>query len=255
MSKRPPFQIKICGITRPNDAVAAVQAGADAIGLNFCPASPRFISMDRARKIVEAVQIAIQSKGWRRPVIVGVFVAASAAEIAEAVTECSLDAVQFHGQESISILNQFSRSLKNGKRLITVRVLRIPAYDSANMPPRKFDSGAGPVLDQMIQEANAWKDAGVDAILFDAAVPGELGGSGKTIDWSLVRQFEVGLPIILAGGLNPQNIARAIKESGVQAVDVASGVESSLGIKDELLLRQFVDCSGMRTDLDNLAQL
>lgn len=251
MTKRPPFQIKICGITSPADAVAAALAGADSIGLNFFPESPRFVDNIRAQRIVEALNFACGTKEIARPLVVGVFVNSNAAQIAKTVIDCPLDAIQFHGQESTEILSHLFESLQRIKPnsrhrgLLTIRVIRLPASSTIAALPELSSSGDRDTT-QMIDEALAWKDAGVDAILFDAAVPGEFGGSGKTIDWSLVRRFDVGLPLILAGGLNPQNVARAIEESGVQAVDVASGVESAPGMKDELLMQQFVYCTGLR---------
>jgi phosphoribosylanthranilate isomerase len=250
MTIRPPFQIKICGITRPNDAVAAALAGADAIGLNFFQGSPRFVSSVDARKIVGALEIAGQRGEIRRPLIVGVFVNSSPAKIAETVSHCFLDAIQFHGQESTEILHQLAESLigkathRSPKGLLTIRVLRL----STSSTLEEYQSptpGENQEFAQILTEAVAWKKAGVDAILLDSAAPGTFGGSGKKIDWSLVRQFDLGLPLILAGGLNPGNIAEAMAETGVLGVDVASGVESAPGIKDELLMRQFVHRSGL----------
>jgi phosphoribosylanthranilate isomerase len=215
------FRIKICGITRIEDAAVAAEAGADAIGLNFYAKSPRCVSLETAATIAQAVA--------GGPLVVGVFVNASAAEIAQAVASVPLGAIQLHGDEQ----PEFVDELPPG-----VPVIRAARIGTAGLA-----------------EAAAYRDACVAAgrplaaVLLDASVkvqPGEevvYGGSGHRLDWPRVaaeRGVLASTPVILAGGLTPVNVAEAISVSRCDGVDTASGVESSPGVKDHEMVRSFV---------------
>jgi phosphoribosylanthranilate isomerase len=209
------FTIKICGITRPEDARAAADAGADAIGLNFYPKSPRAIDVDRAQAIIAALPPGI--------VKVGVFVNALAEEVRHIFDELSLDLIQLHGDEPPDYL------AKLGGRP-AMKAFRAACAD-----------GLRAVLDYLA----ACHKLGCSPriVLLDAPVSKGFGGSGKLADWSLAREYQAlgGLPpLVLAGGLRPENVAEAIRATGARAVDTASGVESQPGIKDAVALAEFL---------------
>jgi phosphoribosylanthranilate isomerase len=207
------FTIKICGITTPGDARLALDAGADAIGINFCAASPRFVPPERALHITAA------AKGLTR---VGVFVNADAETVCGVYDGLALDAIQLHGDEPPSLLTEL------GRRPV-IRAFRVGL------------EGLRPVA-AYLAECNA---LGVTprAVLLDAHVDGQYGGTGVTANWQLIadqRGDLGGLPMILAGGLNCDNVAAAITATSADAVDVASGVESTPITKDDALVRRFV---------------
>jgi phosphoribosylanthranilate isomerase len=209
------FTVKICGITRPDDARAVAAAGADAIGLNFYPQSPRVIDLDRARAIIAELPAGM--------IKVGLFVNAPSAEICRTCDTLGLDLIQLHGDERPELLAAL------GKR-----------------PAMKAFRVAGPEGLQAI--ANYLEICRVRGcmprmILLDAPLARGFGGSGKLADWSLARQYiQNGNPpmLVLAGGLKAENVAKAIRETGATAVDTASGVESQPGIKDPATIRAFV---------------
>lgn len=219
------FQIKICGITRIQDALSAVAAGADAIGLNFFEGSKRFISAENARKISEQIRESESKQAFdlptRKVMRVGVFVNHTPDEILATTNSVGLDAVQLHGDEPSDFV----------ERLQAMRVIRAV----------RFRGEEDPAWVQATEEARAGQLAG---ILIDAFHPDVYGGSGKVVDWQRVAKLQEivkGTPLILAGGLTPSNVAQAVAESGLRAVDVASGVEVVPGIKDEELIKQFVE--------------
>jgi phosphoribosylanthranilate isomerase len=197
-------RVKICGITRPADAMDAVAAGADAIGLMFYERSRRWVTLDQAQAIARSVPPGIAR--------VGVFVDADEESIRHAIETCGLDTLQFHGDESPAFCERF-RPLRIWKafRVASVDVLRVIA---------RF-------------ETDAW--------LFDTAVPGQPGGSGQRFDWEIAVQAKaLGRPIVLAGGLTPENVRAAVERVRPFAVDVSSGVESAPGLKDAGKVRAFV---------------
>ena len=194
--------VKLCGITSVADAELCVAAGADAIGLNFYPRSPRCVSVDSARTIAASV------KG--RVLIVGVFVDASFETIAETIREVGLGCVQLHGDEPPELLARF---LPHAYKAIRVRDQR------------------------SIEDAQRY---GGEHVLLDAFVPGEPGGTGRTFAWELAAGLARKRRVTLAGGLVPGNVAAAIAAVRPYAVDVASGVERAPGIKDEALVRAFI---------------
>jgi phosphoribosylanthranilate isomerase len=211
------FAIKICGVTRAADAAAVAAAGGDAIGLNFFPGSPRAVTVDAARQIAASLPDSL--------VTVGVFVNSDAERIASVAAAVHLDWVQLHGQEPATLLAQLPHSLP------ILRAFRLRNGDAA------------PVANHL----EACRRAGrlPDAILVDAFDERAYGGTGKTLPWESLRDhrfLELGLPVVLAGGLTPANVGQAIAAAGkiVTAVDAASGVERSPGIKDGQRVSSFV---------------
>lgn len=196
-------RIKICGVTRERDAVRAADLGADFVGLNFWPGSPRCVSVESARRIAREVEGQLE--------IVGVFVDQQEAEIREIARRAGLDLLQFHGHEGPDAVALF------GDRAI--KVLR-----------------AGPDFDASIVDEfpDVW------GFLFDCEHPTLLGGSGVSWPYEAVAGLNLDKPVIVAGGLRPGNVVEAIARSGADIVDVSSGVESQPGVKDPELLKQFI---------------
>ena len=195
-------RIKICGITRADDARAAAGAGADAIGLVFYPPSPRYLSVERAVEIRDALPPFVQT--------VALFVNADAAQIAQVIGRVHPAMLQFHGDEAPDFCGQFG--------LPFVKACRIkPGTDA-----RAYLEPYG--------RATAW--------LVDSYVP-EYGGVGESFDWALVPK-ERSRPLILSGGLDRSNVGKAIRAVRPWGVDVSSGVESAKGIKDAGKMAAFV---------------
>lgn len=209
-----PLRIKVCGVTTPDDAAAVAATGADTIGLNFFAKSPRCVSLEQAREIADASGAALR---------VGVFVNHSAEQIAAAVQAARLDAIQLHGDEPLSLLGE----LPEGPPVI--RAVRVGP------------EGLAPAA-RLLEEADRMGRA-FAAVLVDAAAAGAYGGTGKAVDWARIareRRLLGGAPLILAGGLTPENVAEAIRQARPDGVDTASGVESSPGRKDAARAAQFV---------------
>lgn len=209
------FRIKICGITNVEDALAATHAGADAIGLNFYEKSRRFIDPRIAQQISAATPTDILK--------VGVFVNSSAREIESIVEQVNLDAIQLHGDEPSQLVGQLP------KNKAVIRAHRCGA------------DGLAPLTIYLTAARAAGRIP--DAVLIDADAGTEFGGTGERADWHRVaseRPMLENIPLILAGGLTPQNIAAAIATVQPTGVDVASGVESSPGKKDHSKLRDFI---------------
>jgi phosphoribosylanthranilate isomerase len=209
------FRIKICGITNATDALAVAEAGADAIGLNFYSKSRRFVDQKTAQQIVAVLPSEIMK--------VGVFVNDDKRSIESIASTVGLDAIQLHGDEQPAFIAVLPNKLK------VLRALRCTADINSR-------------LSQFVQECEA---AGrlPDAVLLDADAGAEYGGTGECADWDLIAQHRESLsdvPLILAGGLTPTNVAGGITAVGPTAVDVASGVESSPGKKDHSKLRDFI---------------
>jgi phosphoribosylanthranilate isomerase len=243
-----PFQIKICGITTPQDAIDAISCGADAIGLNFYRESPRFVDESVAKTILESITAHHEStnisptasnatNNAANPKIVGVFVNLSAPEVVRKTVTLNLDGIQLHGDETPSVVSEIRRHLQEfGYSCELIRAIRNqPASDELAEPSAEASG--------VEAEIAAWSEAGINAILLDAAVPGEFGGTGKVLDWRTVPRLAQKVPLILAGGLNPGNVASAIEISKVRSVDVASGVESSPGRKDPTKVKAFVQAA------------
>lgn len=208
------FRIKICGITSTGDALSAVEAGADAIGLNFYERSPRYIQPNLAREIADCLPANVAK--------VGVFVNMPAESVSAIADEVGLDYVQLHGDEPPELLTEL------GDRPV-IRAFRCR------------DSDGRPVLDYLQQ----CQRLGVRpaAVLLDAYVAGQFGGTGAKLDWAAVNNLQESLkdiPVLLAGGLTADNVAAAIATARPHGVDVASGVEASPGKKDARLVERFV---------------
>lgn len=196
-------RVKICGITRVEDALTAVAHGCDAIGLVFYGPSPRNVDIQGAAEIVAALPPFVSS--------VGLFVDAMPGEINTVLAEVQLDLLQFHGEESPDACRLYG--------LPYMKAVRV--RDDTNL----------------LQYATQYQDA--RALLLDAFLPGVAGGTGHVFDWSLIpQQFPV--PVVLAGGLTPDNVAGAIRQVRPYAVDVSGGVEESKGIKSAAKIAAFM---------------
>lgn len=210
------FQIKICGITSTADAQMCADLGADALGLNFYPRSPRCITLVQAAEIVAHLPTTICK--------VGLFVNATAGEIKAAHERLGLDLVQLHGDEPPELVAE----------LQPLRVMRAFRCTSDLKPvvaylARCHALGVSPA-----------------SILLDAYRAGEYGGTGAVADWSAIASSRTdfgGIPLVLAGGLNATNVAAAIAQVAPAAVDTASGVESSPGKKSEEFVRAFIEAA------------
>jgi phosphoribosylanthranilate isomerase len=197
-------RIKICGITNLDDALLAAELGADALGFIFYPPSPRYVAPDAARQIIAQLPPFVTS--------VGVFVNEAAAVVQELAAQVGLDWIQVHGRES----PDYCRSL--GRRVL--KGLRIKDAES-------------------LKELQPFQGA-VHAFLLDTYKKGQVGGTGEIFDWELAREAQKYGQIVLAGGLTPENVARAIKIAQPQAVDTASGTEAAPGRKDPAKLQAFL---------------
>lgn len=196
-------RVKICGITRPADAVAAAEAGADAIGLVFYSPSPRCVDLDTARAIVAATPPFVT--------VVGLVVDADQQAIVEILSAVKLHMLQYHGDEPPAFCT----------------TMQMPYIKAVRMREDRD------VAQSMSQYADA------SAVLLDAYQAGVPGGTGTRFDWSRVPS-ERSTPIILAGGLNPENVGEAIRQVRPYAVDVSGGVEQAKGIKDPRKLQAFI---------------
>ena len=200
-------KVKICGITNLEDAELSVKFGADALGFNFYPVSPRYITPENAREIIEKLPESVLK--------VGVFVNESLDKIAEIAETAKLNALQLHGQET----PEFAKELKAKTNLEIIKAFRV----SPTFKP-----------EDVLQYE-------VDAILLDAYNPKEHGGTGETFDWEIAKKVQEIFPkMYLAGGLNDLNVAHALVLLNPFGVDVCSGIESQKGNKDKIKLINFV---------------
>jgi len=197
-------RIKICGITRAEDADAAVEAGADALGLVFYPPSPRAVDVAQAVDAVGNVPAFVS--------VTALFVNPTVEEVQRVLDSVRIDLIQFHGDEDDDFCRQFKRPY--------IKALRVRQ--------------ASDVV------ASCLRFPGALAILLDSYKPGVPGGTGETFDWSLIPETPT-KPIILAGGLEPDNVASAITQIRPFAVDISGGVEASKGIKDHRKIEEFVN--------------
>ncbi len=192
-------RVKICGITRKEDAQLAVDSGVDAIGLVFYSKSPRFVSNSQAAEISQNIPAFVST--------VALFRDADAAFVRSVLQQVDIDLIQFHGSEEVSFCEQFDR----------------PYIKALGMKSAECD------LNYL--NANVQKYQSARALLLDGHAPGEAGGTGEAFDWSSIGSIKK--PIVLAGGLNAGNVKQAIEMVHPYAVDVSSGVESAPGIKDK----------------------
>ena len=196
-------RIKICGITRPEDARTAVRLGADALGLVFHPASPRHVTLEQARAVRAVVPAFVT--------LVGLFVDAPAETVREFSTEVPLDLLQFHGEEPPAYCRGFGR----------------PYLKAVRMRP------------EVDLQATCAAYADAAALLLDTYRAGVAGGTGETFDWSRIPD-ELPLPLVLAGGLDPDNVGEAVRRVRPYGVDVSGGVEAAKGIKDPARIQAFI---------------
>ena len=197
-------RVKICGITKPEDGFAAASLGADAIGLVFYSPSPRTVDVAVAKQIIKALPPFVTS--------VGLFVNESTATVRDILSQVPLDLLQFHGSETPDYCSAF------GKPFIKA----VPMGEQADVAAyaRRFQAAAG--------------------LLLDSHSGANVGGTGESFDWRTIPAA-VAKPIILAGGLNPRNVAQAVRQVQPFGVDVSSGVESAKGVKDVDLMRAFME--------------
>jgi phosphoribosylanthranilate isomerase len=198
------LRVKVCGITSADDARAAVDAGADALGFNFYEKSPRFIELKKAAAIIQKLPPFVTP--------VALFVNAPGSQVREALGACRWGALQFSGDEDEDLLLSFPADLV----LRTVRLKDKRGLKAALGTPR------------------------CAGLLVDAAVEGSYGGTGKLARWDLAAAIAAERTVILAGGLVPSNVAEAVKQVRPWGVDVASGVEKAPGRKDALKMREFI---------------
>ena len=200
-----PRYVKICGITRLEDADLCIESGATAIGLNFVPTSPRRVDEKTAAAIVAAVKGKVET--------VGVVADLAASEMQRLRTDVGFDWLQLHGDEPDALVTEMLP--------FAWKAVRIGDAEEA----RLAEAVPG------------------DRLLADAKVNGELGGTGAKLDWFLVRRLAEDRVLILAGGLTPENVTQAVQLVRPWGVDVASGVESAPGIKDAAKVRAFVQAA------------
>lgn len=196
-------RIKICGVTRAQDAVKAAELGAAFVGLNFWPGSPRYLNVEAARRIAEEVEGQVK--------VVGVFVNQPGTHVQRIASQVGLDLLQFHGDEGPGAVGAFGDK--------AIKVFRLVS---------SFDAT---VLDDF---PDVW------GYLFDCDHPTLLGGSGVSWPYERLAGMRHEKPVIVAGGLRPANVRQAIAKSGADIVDVSSGIESRPGVKDPELMKQFI---------------
>lgn len=196
-------RVKFCGMTRPEDARAAARLGADAIGLVFYPRSPRAVDIDRARRVVAGLPPFLS--------VVGLFVDAAPEQVRAVLEAVPIDLLQFHGDECPADCGGFGRPY--------IKALRVREGTDVAAYARSYADAAG--------------------LLVDAWQPHVPGGTGTAFDWSLIPP-DLACPLILAGGLTPDNVAAAVERVRPYAVDVSGGIEADKGIKDAAKMAAFI---------------
>ena len=214
-------EVKFCGLTRPPDAAAAARAGASYLGVIFAD-SPRRLTTDAARGVLDAGSMGAGAGRARR---VGVFGPMRGTEVARMAAEAELDIVQLHGDPEVADVEEVRSHFGGG----IWAVLRL---DGRSLPV-----GAAALA------------AAADGIVIDAKAPGALGGTGRALDWrglsDALGTIRTESPLVLAGGLSPDNVAAAIQALRPDVVDVSSGVETAPGIKDHNRMRAFAEAAGV----------
>jgi phosphoribosylanthranilate isomerase len=205
--------VKICGITNQEDALAAAEAGADLLGFIFYPPSPRYLTPERAAKIVQVLH-----RGHPATKTVGVFVDESIERVRTIMDECELDLVQLHGAETPEMVRGFSPRVYKSLR------------------PRDAVDALG-----LLEIYRRMMNGNRPAFIVDAFTPNLYGGTGARADWALAKGIAREFPILLAGGLAPENVCAAIAEVQPWGVDVSTGVERAPGLKDHAKVRRFIE--------------
>jgi len=195
------MRVKICGITQPQQSIAIASLGATALGFICVPTSPRYVTTSQIRAAVAELPANIDT--------IGVFANASISEISQIVVDSGLTGVQLHGDESPDFCDQVRQSLP---KVEIIKALRIRSLEH-------LDTAAG-------------YTKYVDTLLLDAYHPQQLGGTGKTLDWTMLEQFRPSCPWFLAGGLTADNIVEALNQVNPSGIDLSSGVERTPGDKD-----------------------
>ncbi|MBE8965043.1 phosphoribosylanthranilate isomerase [Nostocales cyanobacterium LEGE 12452] len=195
------MRVKICGITQPQQSIAIASLGATALGFICVPNSPRYVTTSQIRAAVAELPANIDT--------IGVFANLSIAEISQIVADSGLTGVQLHGDESPDFCYQLRQALPSIEIIKALRIRSLEHLDTAD-DYTKY----------------------VDTLLLDAYHPQQLGGTGKTLDWTMLEQFSPGCPWLLAGGLTADNIVEALNQVNPSGVDLSSGVERTPGDKD-----------------------
>ena len=215
--------IKVCGVTRAEDVEAVVHSRADAIGFNFYPGSKRFVSIPHARNLIQVAR----NTTTDLPVLdlVGVFVNADAQMVRRTADETGLSVIQIHGDETAEQIEEIHQVCPT---LPLIRALRVDPLNAE----RAFEE-----IDFVCARVP------LAAVLLDAFVPGIFGGTGQTVEHSVLQRYSERNrpPLLLAGGLTPENVTEIAGRPGVWGIDTASGVESFPGIKNATLIRKFVN--------------
>lgn len=204
-------RVKICGFTRGEDAQAAARLGTDAIGLVFYPPSPRNVAIEQAAAIARALPAFVN--------VVGLFVDAEPNFIREVMRQVRIDCLQFHGDETAEACRLYDKSY--------IKAIRMRPEIGLATLEKQYADAAG--------------------LLLDAYHPGVQGGTGSGFDWTMIPQ-DAKLPIILAGGLSPENAELAVRRVRPYALDVSSGVEVAKGIKDEAKMAEFIRKTNQATN-------
>lgn len=208
------MKVKICGLRTYDEAMAAIEAGADLLGFNFYKLSPRYITPWECMRLQVRLQIALQGL-HHKIVTVGVFVNFGVSDTASVLGDCNLDLAQLSGDETPEEMAALGEK--------AFKALRLRSVEDINRAIEFYPRRSG---------SPSW--------LIDAHHSGQYGGTGQPADWALARQMAVQSPILLAGGLTVENVGAAIRQVHPWGVDVASGVESSPGCKDPVMIREFI---------------
>lgn len=195
------MRVKICGITQPQQGTAIASLGATALGFICVPASPRYVTATQIRAVVTQLPDEIDK--------IGVFANAQIPEISQIVHDSGLTGVQLHGDESPEFCNQVRQQIPNVEILKALRICSLAHLEQATIYSKH-----------------------VDTLLLDAYDPQQLGGTGQTLDWTMLEQFHPSSPWFLAGGLTPENILEALSQVKPDGIDLSSGVEIQPGDKD-----------------------
>lgn len=242
-------RVKICGITRLEDALEACRLGVWAIGLVLAP-SPRQVSVDQAARLVASLRKPIaptrsetlpkearsDTEGWSCPLVIGVFTEAEADEIVKVAHEVGLDGIQLHGKtgpEAQEVRAAFHARKEQGLPGPAGCPLLIRAV------PVEPESWTARELISAVERASP----GVDMLLFDTCSAGQFGGTGKPFRWDIARRAACGRRFLVAGGITPDTALEAIVRSGAWGIDVSSGVEIAPGVKDHRLMRQLMQAA------------
>ena len=211
-----PIKVKICGVQRPEDALVTAQAGADFIGVVFVPERRRRLDVSSAKCVVTA----LRATGRQAPKVVGLFADQSLDKVNETIDACDLDLAQLCGKESTEYCGK-----------VEAQVIKVVHVGAA----------AGPeTVDRLAERVGRYRDAG-HLVTLDRLVEGMAGGTGRSFDWNIAAQLsQRGLSFLLAGGLAPDNVSRAVAQVDSWGVDVSSGVETN-GAKDHDKIRAFIN--------------